>query len=307
MNTALSTPDFNPEIQVVHDRIMTTSLAISNVFEKNHRDVLRSIKDLEIPEDYRERNFAPTFRNVPGPNGSVRKEPIVLITRDGFTVLVMGFTGKRAMEFKIKYIEAFNRMEEDLRNQKEKSWCGSEIEIKETVPLFGDRDLERDRLRLETMRLQTDRAMKLKKMVLEFREREIFGFAEARKAALDAVRLLIGEDPSSPVSGVGEPVPSEEDPALFAEVCRAIELAQEPTESLFLMMARGDSKLETWLLDRGILPTSRTMGVCSRISRKVFRISGEIHDRILEAERRIPSFQETLEEAVKQFLEGREA
>ena len=304
MNTALSTPDFNPEIQVVHDRIMTTSLAISNVFEKNHRDVLRSIKDLEIPEDYRERNFAPTFRNVPGPNGSVRKEPIVLITRDGFTVLVMGFTGKRAMEFKIKYIEAFNRMEEDLRNQKEKSWCGSEIEIKETVPLFGDRDLERDRLRLETMRLQTDRAMKLKKMVLEFREREIFGLAEARKTALDVVRLLIGEDLSSHVSGGGEPVSSEEDTALFAEVCRAIALAQEPT--LFFKMGICSSKLETWLLDRGILPTSRTMGVCSRISEKVFLISGEIHDRILEAERRIPSFQETLEEAVKQFLEGRE-
>ena len=169
-----------------------------------------------------------------------------------------------------------------------------------------DRTLGRERLRLETMRLRTDRAMKLKKMVLEFREREIFGFAEARKAALDAVRLLIGEGPSSPLSGVGETVPSEEDLALFAEVCRAIALDQEPTESLFLMIARGDSKLETWLLDRGILPTSRTLGVCSRISRKVFRISGEIHDRILEAERRIPSFQETLEEAVKQFLEGRE-
>ena len=111
MTTSLA-PDFTPEIQVVHDRIMTTSLAISNAFEKNHRDVLRSIKDLEIPEDYRERNFAPTFRDVPGPNGSLRKEPMYLITRDGFTILAMGFTGKRAMEFKIKYIEAFNRMEE---------------------------------------------------------------------------------------------------------------------------------------------------------------------------------------------------
>lgn len=167
-----------------------------------------------------------------------------------------------------------------------------------------DRTLERERLRLETMRLRTDRAMKLKKMVLEFREREIFGLAEARKTAMDAVRLLIGEDLSSHVSGGGEPVSSEEDTALFAEVCRAIALAQEPT--LFFKMGICSSKLETWLLDRGILPTSRTMGVCSRISEKVFLISGEIHDRILEAERRIPSFQETLEEAVKQFLEGRE-
>lgn len=306
MNTPVLAPDFNPEIQIVNDRIMTTSLAISNVFEKNHRDVLRSIKDLEIPENYRERNFAPTFRDVPGPNGSVRKEPIVLITRDGFTILAMGFTGKKAMEFKIKYIDAFNRMEKDLQIQKEKSWCGSKIEIKETVPLFGDRDLERDRLRLERMRLRTDRAMKLKKMVLEFREREIFGLAEARQAALDAVSLLIGEDPSGPVSGAGEPVLAEEDPAIFADVCRAIALEQEPTDRLFFMRSNWDSKLETWLFDRGILPTSRTLGVCRRISHEVYRLSGEIHDRILEEERRIPSFQETLEEAVKQFLEGRE-
>ncbi|EQD24024.1 MAG: Phage regulatory protein, Rha family [Leptospirillum sp. Group IV 'UBA BS'] len=111
MNTPSPAPDFTPEIVVQDGQPITTSLDISNVFEKNHRDVLRSIKDLEIPENYRERNFAPTFRDVPGPNGSVRKEPIILITRDGFTILAMGFTRKKGMEFKIKYIEAFNRME----------------------------------------------------------------------------------------------------------------------------------------------------------------------------------------------------
>ena len=193
MSTPLS-PEFAPEIQIVNDRITTTSLAVSNVFEKNHRDVLRSIKDLEIPDDYRERNFAPTFREVPGPNGSIRKEPIILITRDGFTILAMGFNGKRAMEFKIRYIEAFNQMEEELRSQKGKSGRSTKIEMKETAPLLGIMDLERERIRLEMMRLRTDRAMKLKKMILEFRDREIFGLAEARKAALDAVRLLTGED-----------------------------------------------------------------------------------------------------------------
>ncbi len=112
--------EFSPEMIVQDNHPVTTSLAVSNAFEKNHRDVLRSIKDLEIPEDYRERNFAPTFREIPGPKGSVRKEPVILITRDGFTILAMGFTGKRAMEFKIKYIEAFNRMEAELR-EKEKN------------------------------------------------------------------------------------------------------------------------------------------------------------------------------------------
>jgi len=304
MSTPLS-PEFAPEIQIVNDRITTTSLAVSNVFEKNHRDVLRSIKDLEIPDDYRERNFAPTFREVPGPNGSIRKEPIILITRDGFTILAMGFNGKRAMEFKIRYIEAFNQMEEELRSQKGKSGRSTKIEMKETAPLLGIMDLERERIRLEMMRLRTDRAMKLKKMILEFRDREIFGLAEARKAALDAVRLLTGEDPSGPLPGSGEPIPAEEDPATFAAVCRALALEKKPTDVVSLM--RGlDSELDSWLLDRGILPTSRAQITCLRIERKISKISHEIHDRILEAERRIPSFQETLEAAVKEFLEGRE-
>ena len=71
-----------------------------------------------------------------------------LITRDGFTILAMGFTGKRAMEFKIKYIEAFNRMEEELRRRVVRS-----PETKETLP---DLEIERERLRLEAFDLRED-------------------------------------------------------------------------------------------------------------------------------------------------------
>ena len=172
-----------------------------------------------------------------------------------------------------------------------------------------DRTLEWEQLRLDTMRLRTDRAMKLKKMILEFRDREIFGLAEARKAALDAVRLLTGEDPSGPVPGSGGEVPAEEDSGLFAEVCRVFVLAhlakeQAPLDLYFLMSNRENRDI--WLLDRGILPTSRAIGVCTRIQDKIFDISRQIHERILEEERRIPSVEETLEAAVKEFLDGRE-
>jgi Rha family phage regulatory protein len=114
MTTSLL-PDFCPDIRVVHDRIMTTSLAISNAFEKNHRDVLRAIQNLDCPKEFTERNFALSEYT----DSTGRKLPMYLLTRDGFTVLAMGFTGKRAMEFKIRYIEAFNRMEEELRGRKE--------------------------------------------------------------------------------------------------------------------------------------------------------------------------------------------
>ncbi|MHB1287385.1 MAG: phage antirepressor N-terminal domain-containing protein [Leptospirales bacterium] len=168
-----------------------------------------------------------------------------------------------------------------------------------------DRTLEREQIRLETMRLRTDRVMKLKKMILEFRDREIFGLAEARKAALSAVRLLTGEDPSGPTPGLEEPIPAEEDSALLADVCRALALEKEPTDIVSLMWGL-HSGLDPWLLGRGILPTSRARVACLRIGEKISKISHKIRDRILEEERRIPSFEETLEEAVKQFLEGRE-
>ncbi len=298
-NRSVSEPEFNPEIQIVHDRIMTTSIDISKNFEKNHRDVLRSIKDLEISEDYRERNFAPTFREVPGPNGSIRKEPIILITRDGFTILAMGFIGKRAMEFKIKYIEAFNRMEEELKGQD----LHSHLPKDRPVPESLERTLERERPRLEAMRLRTDRAMKLKKMILEFREREIFGLAEARQAALSAVSLLAEEDPSfqAPVA-CGPVVPADEDPAMLADMVRAV--SREPIPAL--LWTRGEERLDSWLLDRGILPTPRNLDVFDTLSRKIFAIAHEIRNRVLEEERRIPPFQKTLEEAARQFIEGRE-
>lgn len=94
-------------------------------------------------------------------------------------------------------------------------------------------------------------------------------------------------------------LPAEEDPVLFSAICRALALEKEPVDVLFL------SDPATWLLDRGIVPTSRNMGVFFRISRKIFNITPEIRDRILEEERRIPSPREILGEAVKQFLEGR--
>ena len=294
-NSLVSEPEFNPEIQVVHDRIMTTSIDISRNFEKDHKNVLRDIQNLEIPEDFNRLNFEPVeYKDAKG-----EMRPMYLITRDGFTILAMGFTGKRAMEFKIKYIEAFNRMEEELKGQD----LHSRIRDDRSAPEPLEWTLERERLRLEAMRLRTDRAMKLKKMVLEFREREIFGLAEARQAAFSAVRLLSEEDPSGPVPGANEPVPAADDPATLVALRRVLAQEQNP---LAIIRKVGEPELESWLLDQGILPTRRTMGTLYRISRKIFDISHEINDRVLEEERRIPSLQETLEAAVKQFLEGDE-
>ena len=117
-NLALKLEPAETALTFVEDGlVLTNSKTVSAVFNKRHCDVLEAIKRLEIPEDLRKRNFPLTFNEVKMPNGAIRKDPCYNLTKDGFVLLVMGFTGKKAMEFKIKYIEAFNAMERALEAQ----------------------------------------------------------------------------------------------------------------------------------------------------------------------------------------------
>ena len=88
------------------DQFWTTSLDIAEKFGKMHKDVLKAIRNLECPEEFKRRNFAPLSQTVRGGT-----QEYYMISRDGFTLLAMGFTGKEAIQWKIKYIEAFNKME----------------------------------------------------------------------------------------------------------------------------------------------------------------------------------------------------
>ncbi len=91
----------------------TTSKILADRFNKVHRDVVRAINNLDIPEDFRVRNFAQSKFKADNINGL--EYDCYEMTRDGFTLLAMGFTGKKAMEWKVKFIEAFNRMEAALK------------------------------------------------------------------------------------------------------------------------------------------------------------------------------------------------
>jgi len=100
-----------PIVVIHNNKAVTTSWTVANRFKKRHADVLRAIQSLECPKEFNERNFAPVeYTDEKG-----EKRPMCEMTRDGFTVLVMGFTGAEAMKFKLDYIAAFNRMEEALR------------------------------------------------------------------------------------------------------------------------------------------------------------------------------------------------
>ena len=94
-------------------KIFTTSLHIAKAFEKQHKDVLKAISNLGCSEEFRRRNFAPLQYSLDYGQGE-REFPFYNLTRDAFSILVMGFTGKKAMEWKEKFLEAFNAMETTL-------------------------------------------------------------------------------------------------------------------------------------------------------------------------------------------------
>ncbi len=92
------------------NRLITTSLAISNHFNKKHKDVLRAIQLLDCSQEFARRNFTPcTYQD-----GNQRPRPMYEITRDGFMFLCMGFTGSAAARWKERYIVAFNTLEQSL-------------------------------------------------------------------------------------------------------------------------------------------------------------------------------------------------
>jgi Rha family phage regulatory protein len=99
---------------VIRDqRVVVSSRDVARVFEKDHHKVLRDIRELGCSREFRLSNFGQSsYINEQG-----REMPEYLMTRDGFTLLAMGYTGPKAMKFKEAYIFEFNRMERALREQ----------------------------------------------------------------------------------------------------------------------------------------------------------------------------------------------
>ena len=98
----------------IHDgKVTASSLTVAEHFNKQHSVVMRSIRNIECSEEFNRCNFA--LVNYTDAKGQQR--PCYCITRDGFMFLVMGFTGKEAAMWKERFINAFNEMEEKLRQQ----------------------------------------------------------------------------------------------------------------------------------------------------------------------------------------------
>ena len=115
----LSPASLSPSVSLHSGRPATTSLEVAKFFGKRHDHVLRDIDALlsQLPENSLQPNFGETYQEQETPLG-VKQIRVFIIYRDGFMLLVMGYTGKKALGMKLAYIEAFNRMEEELARQK---------------------------------------------------------------------------------------------------------------------------------------------------------------------------------------------
>lgn len=106
----------NIKIMNKDGEMVVSSREVARNFEKDHKNVVKIIKEkigvcskLSTPQYFIENEYVNEQNN--------QKYKEYLMTRDGFSFLVMGFTGRKADEWKIKYIEAFNKMEETIKNQ----------------------------------------------------------------------------------------------------------------------------------------------------------------------------------------------
>lgn len=104
----------NELVKIKNNQVVVSSRQVAEKFGKLHKDVLENIREILKAENSAVRFFQESLYKVPGNNKSY---PEYLMNRDGFSLLVMGFTGKDALHWKMKYIAAFNEMEAKLNGK----------------------------------------------------------------------------------------------------------------------------------------------------------------------------------------------
>ena len=110
----------NELVYLKNEQALTDSLTVAEMFGKEHAKVMRSIDNLveTLAKNGERSMFILTRRKAD--DGQFHR--MYLMNRDGFSLLVMGFTGKKALEWKLKYITAFNQMEKILTEKQTSVW-----------------------------------------------------------------------------------------------------------------------------------------------------------------------------------------
>ena len=149
----------------LHDgRPATTSVEIAKFFGKTHFHVMRSIKDLveQLSDNFNQSNFGLASYL----DEQAKSRPMYIIRKDGFMLLVMGYTGKKALALKLAYIEAFNRMEAELARRNRPA-------LPANAGLYRDRIKALDRLEAEWLDFASESRQRARKL-----ERELQAIGE---------------------------------------------------------------------------------------------------------------------------------
>ncbi|WP_459471332.1 Rha family transcriptional regulator [Pediococcus pentosaceus] len=107
----------NELVTMKDQQAVTTSLQVAEVFGKNHKHVLDAIQN-KIDSAENSAQYDSMFAQGEYKDKSGKRNKMYYMNRDGFTFIAFGFTGKKADEFKLKYIEAFNNMEEVIKEER---------------------------------------------------------------------------------------------------------------------------------------------------------------------------------------------
>ena len=154
-------------VEIKNGQPTTSSLKVAEVFEIEHKHVLRDIRDLkeDVVKNLESSNldsvdlsmFQEDFYEVPNNN---RKYPMFNMNKDGFVLLVMGYTTKRATQFKLQYIAQFNKMEKFIKQQTEPSlpqdYATALEQLAKQVRLNESLQIKVEQLSLPTLVEQTE-------------------------------------------------------------------------------------------------------------------------------------------------------
>ena len=128
---------------------VASSRQVAENFGKEHKDTLESIRQILAAENSATKSmfYETTFEN------RGKQYPMYLMNRDGFTLLAMGFTGKAALEWKLKYIAAFNEMEKKLAEQPQLT----RSQLLATALIAAHEELEEKEKRIKLLTADTER------------------------------------------------------------------------------------------------------------------------------------------------------
>ncbi len=117
----------NEIVIIMRNNAVVPSLRVAKHFHKRHDRVLRAIENLIAGLPQNGETLKMFFKSTYTEKQNNQTYPMYYMNRDGFSLLVMGFTGKKALEWKVKYIQAFNQMEKLLTEKQTDAWLETRI------------------------------------------------------------------------------------------------------------------------------------------------------------------------------------